>query len=141
MGASVPEKFRDFPRSIIEDPFQVGFHDPSVSHAPEEPEGESVTDHVAHACAAIDRLETMGVLPEAVRPTQLHIHEADGRIPAANFGDPAHGQTMPAELVFDQRSWSHRDWLRREDLEAQPGWRDRFKVLVSAKKAKTSCIG
>src|SRR5688572_12553041 len=120
MITSVPEKFRDFPRSIIEDFFQVGFHDPSVSQAPDEPKGESVTDHVAHACATIDRLEAMGVFPEAVRPTQLHIHEANGWIPAVNFGDPAHGQPMPAEPVFDQRSWRHRDRRRRKDLEAQP---------------------
>lgn len=63
MGTSTSEEFRDFPRSIIEDPFQVGFHDPGVSDAPEVPKGESVTDHVEHARAAIDRLETVGVLP------------------------------------------------------------------------------
>ena len=81
--------------SIIEDPFQVSFHDPRVSHAPEEPEGESVTDHVAHACADIDRLETMGVFPEAVRPAQLHIHEADGRIPTGVSGTPTSRPVCP----------------------------------------------
>jgi hypothetical protein len=54
----------------------------------------------------IDRLETLRVLPEAVRPTQLHVHEAGGWIPTANFCDPAHGKAVPAEPVDDVRSLS-----------------------------------
>src|SRR5918997_876497 len=72
--------------------------------------------------------EAVGVLPDAIGPVQLLVHEPGRWLPTCDARLLAQRNPEQAEPVVDQDPFSHRDRLRREYPEAEFGWHDALQV-------------
>jgi hypothetical protein len=61
---------------------------------------KAVSDNVRHARSTCVRFETMGVMPELVRTTQLHIDEAEWRVPSPDLRRP--GYWKPVSEILSE---------------------------------------
>ncbi len=79
--------------------------------------------------AALPFFECMRVMPELVRPAQLHVHETMGRTPFSNLCAPTDGQPVDANLIVDERAWPHWNRGRGKHVEAQPRRCQELKIV------------
>src|SRR5918997_4436168 len=73
-------------------------------------------------------VESVGVPPDAIGPTQLLIYESDGRPPVRDTRPPAQRDPEQAKPVVDQDSFLHGDGLGCEDPEAEFRRGDKLQV-------------
>ena len=73
-------------------------------------------------------LELVGVVPERVRAVELGVDEAHARLPLLDPRQPADREPVQGQAVLDQRADAHLDRPRGDDVERQPGRRDRLEV-------------
>ena len=88
---------------------------------------DAVPDVVEDLSPAADRRQAVRVLPQRVRPGDLHVGEAARRSPVSDLGLPRDRYTEQPQPVAELGS-SLEPGRCVDDAEAQPGRRDRLEV-------------
>ena len=78
----------------------------------------------------------VGVYPQGVRPTQLHVDEATGRVPLGDPRMPAEGHAEETQLVVEQCAEPHVQGHPRQNPETELGRCDALEILGSREKEK-----
>ena len=113
---------------VVEDHAEIAAHE-RQRELTERLEWQGVAHLVGHAGAAVaDRLEPVGVVPEAERPAKLGVDEPVRRVPVLDGADPVHRDAVQSHRVLDDRPGTERDWRRREQAEVEQRWSDRLEV-------------
>ena len=99
-------------------------------------EGEVVVEPVAHECAAGGVFEFVAMMPEFVGTFDLRVDEEIGWLEGFDARLPFEADAVEAEFVVDESAGLHGDGRRGEDMKAEEGGRDAFKVEGVGKERK-----
>ena len=117
---------------------EVAPHEQRFGNPAQRPEGDRVANPVAHHRPALDALEGVGVVPEAIGTAQLAIDEARLGLPLLDPGRPTDRNAVESHAVADQRSGAHLDGRGVRTLKRSSGGVSASRFIASAKKSNTS---
>jgi len=126
--ARAGKQFADAVEPIIEDLFYVASDLEEVDCPADRPKRKTVSDDVSHPRSTCVRFESMCVMPELVRTAQLHINEAQRRVPSPDLGGPGHWNTVPGQAIADSFAGSYLNRTGRENAKSEPGRRQLSEV-------------
>jgi hypothetical protein len=130
------ESLGDALSAVVKDALEVAANGEAVGERAEWAEGERVANLVADRGAVAFGGKRVGVVPEFVGAAKFDVDEARGGRPLDDFCDPAESDEMPMDAIFDQRARGHRDWRWRNDVELEPGRREKLQVRRVAEEGE-----
>jgi len=111
---------------VVEDLVEHRPHD-AIDERFEQTAADVVPDMVVDLRLLAERCEAMRVLPDAVRPGELHVDERPRRSPVDDLRQPPHWNALDSQPVSDQRPTLELP-RRGFDPEMEPRRGDRRKV-------------